>query len=132
MLFSIIFTTNIRIDTFFVYYKHMNREKKQLPKKVLFLKQHFTEHIKMTVKRINVKNRTFQFLNGMINIKNFDSKLLKIKTNDDYEKIYNVNPLNLIVNTADGHIEEKDRSKYLTFAFTGKNKEVLKIHKTLG
>ena len=86
----------------------------------------------MTVKRINVKNRTYQFLNGMINIKNFDSKLLKIKTNDDYEKIYNVNPLNLIVNTADGHIEEKDRSKYLTFAFTGKNKEVLKIQKTLG
>ena len=33
----------------------------------------------MTVKRINVKNRTYQFLNGMINIKNFDSKLLKLK-----------------------------------------------------
>ena len=104
MLFSIIFTTNIRIDTFFVYYKYMNQDKKQLPKKVLFLKQHFTEHIKMTVKRINIKNRTYQFLNGMINIKTFESKLLKIEANDDYEKIDNANSLNLIVNTADGHI----------------------------
>ena len=58
----------------------------------------------MTVKRINIKNRTYQFLNGMINIKTFESKLLKIEANDDYEKIDNANSLNLIVNTADGHI----------------------------
>ena len=32
VLFSIIFTTNIRIDTFFVYYKYMNREKKTVAK----------------------------------------------------------------------------------------------------
>ena len=56
---------------------------------------------------------------------------MKIKKIDDYENIYSVNPLHLIINTADGHIEEKTGSKYLTFASTDKNKEVLKIHKTL-
>ena len=61
----------------------------------------------------------------MINIKNFDSNLLKIDKKlyknidiyyfgyktiekiDDYENIYSVNPLYLIVNTANGHIEEE-------------------------
>ena len=56
---------------------------------------------------------------------------MKIKKIDDYENIYSVNPLYLIINTADGHIEEKTGSKYLTFASTDENKEVLKIHKTL-
>ena len=32
----------------------------------------------MTVKSINIKNRTYYFFNDMINIKNFDSNLLKI------------------------------------------------------
>ena len=56
---------------------------------------------------------------------------MKIKKIDDYENIYSVNPLYLIINTADGHIEEKTGSKYLTFASTDESKEVLKIHKTL-
>ena len=30
------------------------------------------------IKEINVKNRTYYFFNDMINIKNFDSNLLKI------------------------------------------------------
>ena len=30
------------------------------------------------IKQINIKNRTYSFFNGMINIKNFDSNLLKI------------------------------------------------------
>ena len=33
----------------------------------------------MTVKNINIKNQTYYFFNDMINIKNFDSNLLKIK-----------------------------------------------------
>ena len=53
-LFSIMFTISIRIGTFFVYYKYMNHDKKQLLKKVLFFKQQFTEHIKMNVKNINI------------------------------------------------------------------------------
>ena len=52
--------------------------KKHLLKKALFLKQQFTENIKMTVKRIKIKNETHYFFNDMINIKNFDSNLLKI------------------------------------------------------
>ena len=77
------------------------------------------------IKQINIKNRTYYFFNDIIHIKNFDSNLLKIdkksyknidiyyigyitiKKIDDYENIYSVNPLYLVFNTADGHIEEK-------------------------
>ena len=31
------------------------------------------------IKQINIKNRTYYFFNDMINIKNFDSSLLKIE-----------------------------------------------------
>ena len=64
-----------------------------------------------TVKQIDIKNRTYDFYNDMIDIKTFDSNLLKIdkksykdisiynigyittKKIDDYENIYSVNPL---------------------------------------
>ena len=77
------------------------------------------------IKQVNIKNGTYYFFNDMINIKNFDSNLLKIDKKlyknidiyyfgyitiekiDDYESIYSVNPLYLIVNTANGHIEEE-------------------------
>ena len=52
--------------------------KKQLLKKVLSFKQQFTEHIKMTVKSINIKNHTYYFFNDMIDLKYFDSNLLKL------------------------------------------------------
>ena len=76
-------------------------------------------------KQIDIKNRTYYFYNDMINIKSFESKLLKIdkksfkdigiynigyipiKKIDDYENIYSVNPLYLLVNYANGYIEEK-------------------------
>ena len=63
------------------------------------------------IKEIKIKNKKFFFFNGMINIKDFDSNLLKIdkksyknigiynigyitvKKLDDYENIYSVNPL---------------------------------------
>ena len=94
--------------------------KKQFLKKVLFFKQQFTEPIKIAVKIINIKNRTYYFFHDMINIKNFDLNLLKIGKNsyknidiyyigyvtirkiDDYEIIYSVNPLHLIVDIAYG------------------------------
>ena len=51
--------SDIGIGTFFVCYKYRNHDKKnQLLQKVLFFKQQFTEHIKMTVKSINIKNLT--------------------------------------------------------------------------
>ena len=80
----------------------------------------------------------------MINIKKFDSNLLKIdkksykdigiynieyitiKKTDDYENIYSINPLNLIIDHASGYIEEKEMNKYLVFDSTEKNKELLK------
>ena len=44
---------------------------------------------------------------------------------DDYESIYNENPLHFIIDKLDGYIEEKNANKYLVFASTDKNKELL-------
>ena len=87
------------------------------------------------VKQINIKNRTYYFYNDIIDLKNFDARLLKIdkksyknigiynigyitiKKNDDYENIYSVNPLYLVVDHASGYIEEKI-NKYFIFDST--------------
>ena len=96
------------------------------------------------VKQITIKNRTYYFYNDIINIKNFDAKLLKtdkksykgigiynieyitIKKIDDCEKIYSVNPWYLLIDHASGYIEEKGVNKYLVFDSTDENKELLK------
>ena len=77
------------------------------------------------VKQINIKNRTYYFYNDIIDIKNFDSILLKIdrksyknigiynigyitiKQIDDCENICDFNPLYLLINHANGYIEER-------------------------
>ena len=47
VLFSIIFTINIGIGSYFIYYKYMNHVKKLLLKKVSIIKQHLImKHIK--------------------------------------------------------------------------------------
>ena len=52
---------------------------------------------------------------------------ITIKKIDDYEIVYNVNPLYLQVNYANGYIEEKNGNKYLIFDDSvDENKEVLK------
>ena len=51
---------------------------------------------------------------------------ITFKKIDDYENIYSVNPLYLIIGKIDGFIEKKNGSKYLDFDSTDKNKEVLK------
>ena len=74
------------------------------------------------VKQIDIKNRTYYFYNDMINIKKFDSNLLKIdkksykdigiynigyitiKKIDDYENIYSINPLYLIIDHTSRYI----------------------------
>ena len=94
-----------------------------------------------TVKQINIKNQTYCFYNDIINLKDFESKLLKIdrksyknigiynigyitiKKIDDCENIYSVNPLYLLINHANEYIEEKGVNKYLIFDSTDKNKE---------
>ena len=55
----------------------------------------------------------------------------QLKKIDDYENIYSVNPLYLIIDEVDGHIEEKNESKYLVFDSTDENKEVLKKYTEL-
>ena len=82
----------------------------------------------------------------MINISNFDPNLLKIdtKTYTDidiyyieyitiksihvYEDIYSVNSLYLTIGEADGHIEEKNGSKYLIFGSMDENKKIFKSY----
>ena len=76
------------------------------------------------IKEINMKHRTYYFSDEMINIKDFDSALLKIDKrsykyidiyyigyitmkDSDYVKTNSVNPLYLIIDKADGCIEEK-------------------------
>ena len=96
------------------------------------------------VKQIDIKYRTYYFYSDMINIKNVDPILLKIdkksyknigiynigyitiKKIDDYENIYSVNPLYLIIAHANGYIEEKGVNIYLIFDSTDENKELLK------
>ena len=81
------------------------------------------------VKQINTKNWTYYFYNDMINLKNLEPNLLKIgkksyknigiynigyiaiKKIDDCENIYSVNPLYLLINHANGYIEEKGVNK---------------------
>ena len=95
------------------------------------------------VKQINIKNRTYYFYNDIIDLKNFDARLLKIdkksyknigiynigyitkKKIDDYENIYSVNLLYLIIANASGYIQEKNRNKYLIFDSVDENKESL-------
>ena len=92
------------------------------------------------IKEISIKNRTYNFFDDMINIKEFDSNLLEIdkKSYKDidiyyivtmkdfkYVNIHSVNPLYFTVDEVDVSIEEKNGNKYLTFGYTDKNKEVL-------
>ena len=75
-----------------------------------------------TIKQIDIKNGTYYFYSDMIDIKTFDSDLLKIdkksykdigiynigyitiKKIDDYENIYSVNLLYLTINHASGYM----------------------------
>ena len=101
------------------------------------------------LKQINIKNRTYYFFSDMINIENFNSNLLKInkksyKNTDiyyigyitikdigDYRSIHIVNPLYFTVGEVDRYIEEKNGNKYLVFASTDRNKEVLRKYTEL-
>ena len=95
----------------------------------------------IATKQIHIKNRTYYFYNDLINIRDFDPKLLKLdkKSSKDITIYYigyvtkkleysinSVNPLYLLVNEIYGFIEEKEGSKYLNIAFTDSNSEVLK------
>ena len=92
------------------------------------------------VKQIDIKHQTYYFYNDMINIKKFDSNVLKIdkksykgigiynigyitiKKINDYENIYSLNPLYLIIDHTSRYIEEKEMNKYLVFDSTDENR----------
>ena len=96
------------------------------------------------IKQIDIKDRTDYFYNDIIDIKNFESKLLKldkksykkigiynigyvtIKKIGDCKNIYSVNPLYLNISHASGYIEEKSVNKCLIFDSTDENKELIK------
>ena len=87
----------------------------------------------VTMKQIDVKNRTDCFYNDVVDIKTLDLNLLKIDKKsykdigiynngyitinkiDDYENIYSVNPWYLTITHASEYIEEKGVNKYLIF-----------------
>ena len=96
------------------------------------------------IKKINIKNRTYYFYNDIIDLKDFDARLLKIdkksyknigvynigyltiKKINDCENINSVNPLYLRVDHASRYIEEKGANKYFVFDSTDENKEFKK------
>ena len=98
-----------------------------------------------TIKQINIKNWTYYFYNYIIDLQNFDARLLKIDKKpykdigiynigyitkkikiDDCRNINSVNPLYLNIGHAIGYIKEKGVNKYLVFDSTDENKELLK------
>ena len=95
----------------------------------------------VTTKQLNIKNRTYYFWNDLIDLKNFDPKLLKLDkkssigvniyyigyvTKKPEYSIDSANPLYLLIDKIDGFIEEKEGDKYLNIALTDSNSEVLK------
>ena len=95
------------------------------------------------VKDIDIKNRTYYFFNGIINIiffgpddtkidersyKNipiYDIGYVTIK-DSEYIKINSVNLLYLIFSKVNGYFEEINKSKYLTLVPTNERKEKIK------
>ena len=94
------------------------------------------------VKELNIKNQTYYFYDDMIDIRNFQSNLLKIdkkpykdfdiyyiayitiKIFGDYGNVHSVNPLYLIIHSATGYFNEKNGKKYLAIDSTKKYEEV--------
>ena len=95
---------------------------------------------------MDIKNGTYYFYNDKINIKDFESNLLKIdrksyknigiynigyitiKKIDDCQNIYRVNPMYLLVNHTNGFIKQENGNEYLIFDSTDQNKDLLKIY----
>ena len=93
-------------------------------------------------KELNIKSQTYYFLDDVINIKHFQSNLLKIdkkshkdidiyyvgyitiKKFGDCKNIHSMNPLNLIIHSATGCFKEENGEKYLIIDSTEKYEEV--------
>ena len=101
----------------------------------------------MVTKQLNIKNRTYYFWNDLINIKDFDPRLLKLDKKssagvDIYyigyvtkKPVYSINsviPLYLLIDELDGYVEEKEGDKYLNITLTESNSEALKNMQKFG
>ena len=93
-------------------------------------------------KQLNIKNQTYYFFDDMIDIRNFQSNLLKMdkkpykdidicyisyiimKKFNDCEHIYSVNTLYLIINSATGYFKGKNGEKCLIISMSEKYEEV--------
>ena len=84
------------------------------------------------VKQIEIKNRTYYFYNDMINLKNFESNLLKIdKKHYKGIDIYYIGYITIKI--AREYIEEKNGNKYLIFDDSvNENKALLKNMQMFG
>ena len=81
------------------------------------------------IKQINIKNRTCYFYSDIIDLKNFDARLLKVDKNHTKTLVFttlDTSQLNLRIDHANGYTEEKNGNKYLIFDSTDENKELLK------
>ena len=138
VLFSLSFTINIGIITYFVYYKYINCNKKNISK---YGSTYQTTIYIKEVKKINIKS-AYHYFEDMVNIKVFYSNLLEInkkshkdiniyyigyimiKKFSDCENIYSLNPLYLTINSATGYFKERNGEKYLILDSTEKYEEI--------
>ena len=95
-------------------------------------------------KELKIKKNTYYFYDDIINIKNFQSNLIKIDKKpykdfdiyyigyvtikkfdnfSDYKNIHSVNPLYLLFHSVTGYFEEKNDEKYLILNSTDKYEE---------
>ena len=102
------------------------------------------------VKEINIRNGSYYFYHDIIDLENFDARLLKTDKKiiqrhwyllhwvyqkekiDECNNIHSVNPLYLRVDHASGYIEEKNGNKYLVFDSTDENKELIEKYNDFG
>ena len=94
----------------------------------------------MITKQLNIKNRMYYFWNDLINLRDFDLKLLKLdkKSSMDISIYYigyatkkpeyninSVNPFYLLIGELDSFIDKKEGNKYLNISLTHNNNDVL-------
>ena len=102
----------------------------------------------MGVKDINIKNRTYYFLNDIIDIKDYGQNHIKIDEkpyiniliyctayitikNSKYLIINSENPLYIMFNKMNGYFEEIYGNKYLTLVSKYESKEKIKEYEEL-
>ena len=95
----------------------MSSKKNRYLKSNLLCLQRHDQYQKMWFKFVKIDKKSY---------KDFDIYnigYITIKKIDDYENIYSVNPLYLLINHASAYIEEKGVNKYLIFDSTDENNE---------